>query len=1019
MRKLFQLTTLVCMLLTLSNNVYAGATDTWQGKGRIAFSSDGNFHDHDDIQATKMSMMIIAKEGLQDKLVVYTYADHIWGSDDQLEKMHTVALGSKERFGFHDANFIAAVENPTDAYNAMAGAIAASTADDPLFVVGAGPMHVIGEGLRIANASNPTSLNYVTVISHSDWNNNHGQSHKDPETTDHDGWTWTMMKNSFGSKVNFKKISDQNGTGEGTGNVYTSNDKFKASTMADWSFLNTHQDPNVNWVYQNHTGLGSNSAADYSDAGMAYFLVTGDEMGNPTKLKAFIGTDIIPVTPADPLKVAKVNLNSSFYHIKAINGTYQLSATVLPETATNKNVSWSTSDASVAEVSDAGLVTGKSLGMATISVTTEDGSKKASISIQVGEVDGATFFAGDNYICFESDATNSPLGNWKVRRKGDDKYIISSPTEAVNDTYIEYMGGVPSGLGVSATDILEYKFIPKTSGEYQLTGRMAQNRNDGSGGLYAWDQCNDIFIKVSDNVEQASSGLTKAAATSFNKFYGRGFEAWGCFVQAEVSHTKYKATYKFTAGVEYTLSIAGRSQQCCIDYFLFAKMPHSITIAEKVDLKASAPAMVPGDCADCNPGEPDLGSCDVINAVDFPKFTGMGEGFSDASIDNTRGCLQMATRLAWGAAETTYEGSATSVHVVLNTMQETDGESSYRVFIGDNKIGEVTNDKIFGTEIVDYTIQKHQLTTNKVAISKGDVIRVEFNSATNGEVPEGTTTATSRGRWKSIELCGEAAEESEPVDSLESLFTDKSDWEVIYVDSESNVEGGVGRLGADAIDGDISTFWHTEWKDAQPTLPHEIQIDMKESITIREMYYISRQDQWGPNGTVGKYEIYISDDKDNWGTADVTGEFDFPVLASDKSNLDAFKERKHIPFTKEATGRYLKFVALSETQDLSDKPFTAIAELDVIEKGAMAAAMDEISTSPILVYPNPASTHFFIKGADEIQQVDLFTLSGQRVISSRLDAQGSIDVSHLNNGMYILKIDAGTNQVFQQVMIAK
>lgn len=63
--------------------------------------------------------------------------------------------------------------------------------------------------------------------------------------------------------------------------------------------------------------------------------------------------------------------------------TGTLTATVLPAEATDKSVAWSTSDAAVATVSSAGVVTAVAAGSATITVTTTDGGKKASCSVTV------------------------------------------------------------------------------------------------------------------------------------------------------------------------------------------------------------------------------------------------------------------------------------------------------------------------------------------------------------------------------------------------------------------------------------------------------------------------------------------------------------------------------------------------------------------------------------------------------------------------------------------------------------
>ena len=65
-----------------------------------------------------------------------------------------------------------------------------------------------------------------------------------------------------------------------------------------------------------------------------------------------------------------------------------LTATIAPSNATNQNVSWSTSDASVATVSG-GIVTGVKEGSATITVTTSDGGYTATCNVTVTESSGA------------------------------------------------------------------------------------------------------------------------------------------------------------------------------------------------------------------------------------------------------------------------------------------------------------------------------------------------------------------------------------------------------------------------------------------------------------------------------------------------------------------------------------------------------------------------------------------------------------------------------------------------------
>jgi len=61
----------------------------------------------------------------------------------------------------------------------------------------------------------------------------------------------------------------------------------------------------------------------------------------------------------------------------------KLTATVLPENATNKKITWSSDKADVAEVSQDGTVTAKKAGTAKITVKTEDGGKTADCTVTV------------------------------------------------------------------------------------------------------------------------------------------------------------------------------------------------------------------------------------------------------------------------------------------------------------------------------------------------------------------------------------------------------------------------------------------------------------------------------------------------------------------------------------------------------------------------------------------------------------------------------------------------------------
>lgn len=255
--------------------------------GRIVVSSDGNEHDHDDWAATPFTLALLAAKNLQDRLTVYTFSDHIWGSNhdkpDGKKQMLISALEGKEIYHYHHSNFIEAVADSTKAIQAIVKEINKSKKQDPLTIIAAGPMHVVGSAIAKAKKS---KLKYVRLISHSNWNDNH--SDKPYNWEHHSGWTWKEIKETFSSSgLICDRILDQNGGKDYEGMKAPKHmfDWIKNSPIREGSEEVSKQ---LDWLYKRQLTCVKKGDFDPSDAGMIIYLLTGKQKTNPEDARKII-----------------------------------------------------------------------------------------------------------------------------------------------------------------------------------------------------------------------------------------------------------------------------------------------------------------------------------------------------------------------------------------------------------------------------------------------------------------------------------------------------------------------------------------------------------------------------------------------------------------------------------------------------------------------------------------------------------------------------------------------------------
>jgi len=138
-------------------------------------------------------------------------------------------------------------------------------------------------------------------------------------------------------------------------------------------------------------------------------------------------------------------------------------------------------------------------------------------------------------------------------------------------------------------------------------------------------------------------------------------------------------------------------------------------------------------------------------------------------------------------------------------------------------------------------------------------------------------------------------------------------WKVVSVDSEELV--GENNSGANAIDGNGATIWHTRW-NADQHQPHTITVDMGKTNRIGGFTYLPRQDGV-LNGVVEKYRFETSVDGTIWTTSIADGSF---------ANIQNNPSLQEVSFAP-VDARYFRFTSL---QAIWNSGWTSAAEISVM-----------------------------------------------------------------------------------------
>jgi len=251
--------------------------------------------------------------------------------------------------------------------------------------------------------------------------------------------------------------------------------------------------------------------------------------------------------------------------------TSNLTAAVIPSSAANRNVTWSSNNTAVATVNSGGVVTGVSQGSATITVRTVDGGFTDTASVSVLAVSNAPcdYEEVNGLVVIEAENINFNGTAWQTK---------TAKGGFTGAGYLDWLGA--NSFGVPGNGTITTKIRINSPGKYKFEWRNTvgegTNTTEANDSWLRFPDASDFYGEKPNGARTYPRGSGKtpnpegAGSNNWFKVYGNNLN-WSWQTTTGDNADGRPIFVEFDAAGVYTMEISGRSKNHLIDRIVLSK----------------------------------------------------------------------------------------------------------------------------------------------------------------------------------------------------------------------------------------------------------------------------------------------------------------------------------------------------------------------------------------------------------------------------------------------------------------